>query len=69
MFSVISTSKILSPILQNHPVSNTVVQKHPVLVEQGVAKNGDDPPDRRVAFVPLGIVLQSLLPPTATGVP
>ena len=54
----------MSQILLNHPASSTVVQKHPLLVEQGVAEDGDDAPHRRV----YGFVLYLLPPSAAAGV-
>ena len=46
----------------DHPVSDPGVQKHSLLVEQGVSEDGDDPPKALV-----GLVFQScnlLLPPS-----
>ena len=64
-----SLSTNLCQILLNLPVGDTVVQKHPVLIEQGLSEDGDDPADRRI-LVALGLVLQGglLPPPAAAGV-
>ena len=48
---------LLVQILSNLPVSYTAVPKHPALVEQGVAEDGDDPPDRRVILLVASVAL------------